>query len=247
MISPNQLAAELKQRFGFATALAVEIECYLNAEPPSSFAGDFLRACADAGAPVLKWEAERGHLQYEFAMPVEYDVDAAIAHADAAKRILHEMVQADFRARPFADRPGSGLHVHLHLEDAQGRNVFFKRDEEISDSLKWALGGLMATMREHMAVFAPTPESRTRFTPGGNAPTTVSWGANNRTAALRLPDEGAPRRHIEHRVAGADADVGAVVAAILQGVLAGLEGKLEPGPQVYGDASLESYGLVKLF
>ena len=113
-------------------------------------------------------------------------------------------------------------------------------------ALRHTLGGLLATMQENMDVFAPTEESRARFASGDHIPTTVSWGANNRTTALRLPYTGLPFRRIEHRVAGADADVAAVIAVILEGVLHGLENRLEPGPQMHGNASLPMYGLPPL-
>ncbi len=94
-----------------------------------------------------------------------------------------------------------------------------------------------------MAIFAPSPESYARFVAGSNAPLTVSWGANNRTTAIRLPDSAHDNKRIEHRVAGADADPEHVIAAILKGLYSGLKNRVDPGPQIYGDASLPMYGL----
>jgi glutamine synthetase len=116
----------------------------------------------------------------------------------------------------------------------------------MSDALKFSIGGLLATMRDTMAAFAPSAESQARFTPGSMAPTTISWGANNRTVAIRLPDSAHDNKRIEHRVASADADPGQVIAAILAGVHYGLKNRCDPGKQIHGDASLEQYGLPKL-
>lgn len=189
---------------------------------------------------------ERGENQWEVSLHPQRDVSLLIQQTETLKASLIAQ-GADFSAKPFPDRPGSGLHIHVHLEDASGANVYYKKDAEISDALKWSISGLLATMRDYLPVFVPTESSRARFQPGGNAPTTISWGANNRTVAVRLPDIGAPRRHIEHRVAGADADIGKVVEAVLAGIAYGLEHRSDPGPQTYGDASDAQYALEKLF
>lgn len=207
--------------------------------------------CVQSGVALEKHEPERGREQHEVALSPQRDAHEAVRQANAVKRILAEAaeahgMQADFAAMPFTDRPGSGLHVHVHMEDRQGQNVFFKRDDEISTPLQHAIGGLLATLPEAMVVFAPHESSYARFQPGGTAPTTISWGANNRTVAIRLPDIGAPHRHIEHRVAGADAETGRVIAAVLAGMLCGLHEQSQPGAQIYGDASLAMYALAAL-
>ena len=146
-----------------------------------------------------------------------------------------------------ADQPGNGLHIHLHLEEANGARAFFKKDEQMSDALAWSLGGLLHHMRASMPIFAPTPESLLRFQQAGDhTPTTVSWGANNRSCALRLPDAAPEQKRIEHRVPCADTDPQAVIAVILQAVHDGIKNQRLPGPQTYGNASLPAYGLPSL-
>lgn len=229
--------------------VACEIEFYLHGAAEavlSAFWRDVASACATAGIGIVKMEAERGAGQHEVAL-APTGAQKAAGDCAALKLIISEAAQArglaaDFSAKPFTDQPGSGLHVHVHLEDAQGRNVFFKDDTSISDPLKHCIGGLLAHMQADMHIFAPTEASHARFVAGSNAPLTVSWGANNRTTALRLPDTGYHKR-IEHRVAGADADPAQVVEAILKAMLDGLTNKTEPPAQVYGDASLPQYGL----
>lgn len=235
--SLDAIARRLREEYSLTPVLATEIEFYL-AAPPT----DALWEAVRHEIAIEKYEREKGPQQWEVALSMQRTPGMAAQQLARCKEILAAF-GADFSAKPFADAPGSGLHVHLHLEDAQGANVFYKKDAIISDALKWSIGGLLATMREYMPVFAPTEASRARFVPGGNAPTTLSWGANNRTVAIRLPDVGAPFRHIEHRVAGADAQPEAVIAAVLTGVHYGLTHRSDPGPQIYGDAALATYGL----
>lgn len=144
--------------------------------------------------------------------------------------------RATFMAKPFAEESGSGLHVHLSLLDRQGRNLFGETGAEGEAHLRHAVWGLQALMPESMLLLAPNANSYRRLRPLTYAPTTASWGWNNRTVAVRIPP-GPPRaRRIEHRVAGADANPYLAVAAVLAGVLHGLERRGEPTPPIVGNA-----------
>ncbi len=189
--------------------------------------------------------------QYEISLLPSDNKIFVAEETERFKRVIQDAfilqnIKADFSAKPFPDQPGSGLHVHIHLEDGQCRNVFFREDEEFSPYLLHAIGGMLELMNPSMLIFAPHEESYLRFAPGSNAPTTVSWGTNNRTVAIRLPNKPADNKHIEHRVAGSDADVAKVIDAILAGMYHGISNKCDPGKPVYGDASLPQYALPQL-
>ena len=61
------------------------------------------------------------------------------------------------------------------------------------------------------------------------APVAVTWGINNRSVSLRVPAGPPASRHVEHRVAGADANPYLVAALVLGGMLHGIERQLRPG------------------
>jgi len=244
----------LRADFRLRPITASEIEFYLPGSDSYSampaFWNDVSATCKSVGIALFRMEKEKGREQHEVSLAPADPMKTA-RDTESLKTIIADMAKKhgmtpNFSARPFADQPGSGLHIHAHLANAQGKNVFYKDDESISDELKFSIGGLLATMRDFMPVFAPTPESRKRFVAGSNAPLTVSWGANNRTVAVRLPEAAHDDKHIEHRVAGADADPAKVMAAILEGMHYGLTHKSDPGPQIYGDAALAQYNLPKL-
>ncbi|HXV25314.1 MAG TPA: glutamine synthetase, partial [Alphaproteobacteria bacterium] len=85
------------------------------------------------------------------------------------------------------------------------------------------------------AIFAPNANSYRRFREGSYAPTAPLWGYNNRTTAIRIPAGPGKARRIEHRVAGADANVHLATAAVLAGIHYGLTQRLDPGPPVEGN------------
>src|SRR5262249_351421 len=75
-----------------------------------------------------------------------------------------------------------------------------------------------------------------RFQATSYAPIARSWGVNNRSVAVRIPTGGAETRHLEHRVAGADANPYLAIAAVLAGMHKGITEKLDPGPAIAGNA-----------
>lgn len=241
--------------FGLYPVTAAEIEFYLHGSEGLNlerFWQAVRTGCEQAQIGIFKIEKEKGKEQHEVALMPENDPDKTARDVSTLKTILErraeaEDLRAEFSAKPATDQPGSGLHIHIHLENADGKNVFYKSDERISDALKFSIGGLLACAREDMPIFAPTAQSRKRFVPGSNTPLTVSWGANNRTVAIRLPDSVPDNKRIEHRIAGADADPQAVMATVLTAIYKGLNEKIAPmTPQIYGDAALAMYDLPKL-
>ena len=138
-------------------------------------------------------------------------------------------------AKPFANRAGSGLHLHVSVIDAAGKNIIASEDPAGTPALREAVGGLKATLADGMAIFAPNANSYRRFRANSYAPVAPTWGVNNRTVSLRVPAGPAGGRHIEHRVAGADANPYLALAALLAGVHHGLTKSIDPGPPVQGD------------
>jgi glutamine synthetase len=94
---------------------------------------------------------------------------------------------------------------------------------------------MKALLADSMAIFAPNANSYRRFKANSYAPVAPTWGVNNRTVSFRVPAGAPPTRHIEHRVAGADAHPTLALAALLAGVHHGIAGKIDPGPPIVGD------------
>jgi glutamine synthetase len=67
------------------------------------------------------------------------------------------------------------------------------------------------------------------------APVAATWGINNRSVSLRVPAGPAASRHVEHRVAGADANPYLVAAVVLAAMLHGIERGIDPGPPIEGN------------
>ncbi len=246
----TEFLSRITQQFiantGLKPLISAEIEFYL---PP----GTDPTVYDLKGIETYGFERERGENQYELALKNPTSPLQVAEHLVAIKQIVKDGI---FIAKPYPNQPGSGLHIHLSLLDKTNKNLFAKTEkEEESITMRHAIAGLLDTMLEAFTIFAPNPESYSRFSAElnnrepdegryNNAPVNVSWGGNNRTTAIRIPASSAwpANRHIEHRVAGSDADPYKVIAAILLGVQQGLFNHREPPAKIWGDATHPQYG-----
>jgi glutamine synthetase len=173
--------------------------------------------------------------------------DDAVLYKRAAKGVaLRHGCEATFMAKPFADLAGSGMHLHVSVNDTAGKNIFASDKPEGEPVLAHAVGGMKALLGDSMAIYAPNANSYRRFKANSYAPVAPTWGVNNRTVSFRVP-AGAPNtRHIEHRVAGADAHPALALAALLAAVHHGITNKVDPGPAIVGDGYAQAEGGEKI-
>lgn len=147
--------------------------------------------------------------------------DDHIVYKTGAKEIaVQEGMAITFMAK-YDEREGNSCHVHFSLRDGDD-NAVFADSPETFDSF---LSGVLASLREMTLFHAPHVNSYKRFAEGSFAPTTVAWGNDNRTCAVRVIGQGMARR-LELRSPGADVNpylsIAAIVAAGLDGVDRGL-------------------------
>jgi glutamine synthetase len=201
---------------------------------------DVYVAARAQGLPTETLMSEYSPGQFEITLRHRADALRAVDEAVMFKRVLRGVAQkhgliACFMAKPFTARAGSGLHVHVSMNDASGHNLFASDDPAGTPMLRHAIGGMKDVMAESLAIFAPNANSYRRFVSKSYAPIAPIWGINNRSVSLRVPAGPPASRHIEHRIAGADANLYLAVAAVLGAAAAGIDRKLDPGPPVEGN------------
>ncbi len=162
--------------------------------------------------------------------------DNHVVYKNAAKEIaaLHGK-SVTFMAKP-NQREGSSCHIHLSLRGTDGELVFW--DDEAGERTPLYdrfIAGVLATAADFSLFFAPNINSYKRFADGSFAPTTLAWGLDNRTCAVRLVGRGAGAR-MENRIPGADANPYLALAAMIAGGLHGIDHELELEPELTGNA-----------
>ena len=149
-----------------------------------------------------------------------------------------------FMAKPNA-REGNSCHIHLSVrsasDGARGAPVMAGDGEYgLSKLGEHFLAGQLAAMRELALCYAPNINSYKRYVPGSFAPTSVRWGPDNRTCALRLVGHGHSLR-VENRVPGGDVNPYLAVAAMIAAGLHGIDNELPLEPPMTGNAYADTY------
>lgn len=144
---------------------------------------------------------------------------------------LSENQVATFMPKPFVDFPGSGMHMHISLFEGES-NAFFDAagQYQLSKTGRQFIAGLLKHAREISAITNQHVNSYKRLWGGGEAPSYVCWGHNNRSALVRVPlykpDKGKSAR-IEYRGMDSAANPYLAIACLIAAGLAGIEGKYE--------------------
>ncbi len=202
---------------------------------------DIAEACRVQGIPADTTISENGPAQFEINLNHLADAlraaDCAVLLKRAVKGVAtkHGMA-ATFMAKPYAQFSGNGMHVHFSILDKKGKNIFTGKTAQGAPALKHAVAGLLTHMTDCMAIMAPNANSYRRLRPGSHAPTTITWGYDNRSASVRIPASGLAATRIEFRVPGADANPYLVIAGILAAALDGIATKKSPDSPIRGNA-----------
>jgi glutamine synthetase len=101
---------------------------------------------------------------------------------------IEQGVYATFMPKPFTQHPGSGMHTHMSLFEGDN-NAFFEPGSQyhLSKTAKHFIAGLLRHAPEITAVTNQYVNSYKRLWGGGEAPSFVCWGHNNRSSLIRVP------------------------------------------------------------
>ncbi len=173
---------------------------------------------------------------------MNWDFDDALVTADRhvffkymVKAIAEKHgLRATFMPKPFSNLTGNGCHAHVSVWDKAGKKNLFHnaRDEMgLSKTAYQFLGGVLHNADALAAVFNPTVNSYKRIdaqvtTSGATwSPNAITYGGNNRTHMVRVPDAG----RFELRLMDGAANPYLLQAGVLAAGLDGVANKRDPG------------------
>jgi glutamine synthetase len=191
----------------------------------------------EAGLDVYQIDHEDANGQFE----LNYTYADGLTSADhfiffkmAATEIANEMgLICSFMPKPFGNRPGNGMHMHVSLGD--GKRNLFEDDTDpnglhLSPLAYHFLGGLLAHAPALTALACPTVNSYKRLVVGRSltgstwAPAYISYGDNNRSTMVRIP-----KGRLELRLPDGSCNPYLATAALIAAGLDGIDRKLDPG------------------
>ncbi|WP_224825509.1 glutamine synthetase family protein [Cognatishimia sp. MH4019] len=157
------------------------------------------------------------------------------------KRLIREAALrhdcfATFMAKPIEGEPGSAMHVHHSVVDADGRNIFSNADGSETPAFQHFIAGLQNHLPSVIALLAPYVNSYRRYVKDHAAPINLEWGRDNRTTGIRIPVAEPEARRVENRLAGMDCNPYLGIAASLACGYLGLTEARAPSPECTGDA-----------
>jgi glutamine synthetase type III len=195
------------------------------------------------GMLSLGWEAyqidhEDANGQFEMNWAYADALVTADRHA-FFKYMVKEIAEkhgfrATFMPKPFMHLTGNGCHTHLSMWDLAGKeNLFFDPQGNLGlAALAYQfIGGLLHAADALCALTNPTVNSYRRLNAPVTAsgatwsPNTISYGGNNRTHMIRIPDAG----RFEFRLADGAANPYLLPAALIAAGLEGITQKRDPG------------------
>ena len=227
----KEIENNLKKDFNLTPCLGAELEFYL---PTIQ---DDLQLLKLEESIKQKIKKEKGFKQYEIEIPPSTYI---ASYPEIIYRIRNKISEearklgliTNFKPKPFPDDYGSSMHIHFN----------FLENNEAEKYAKILCHYLPQTIDS----FLQKKEDYERLDKKFMAPTHISYGGNNRTTLIRIPDL-APKR-LEHRLASADAEPYKVIYAILYSIYSGLKNpeQITKLDKTFGNAYDPQYNLTKI-
>lgn len=221
----DKLINKIKTDFSIIPVIGVEIEFYLQND--------------DISESPIQIKNEKGKFQYEIDLPPSSDICRYIIEIEKAKILLYNWEKnIDFSPKPHKNDYGNAMHFHV--------NFLTEQDENFFDNIKninIAASSLCHHLLQSFLIFAPTENSYDRFDYKFMAPKYICFGGNNRSVAIRTPENGIKR--LEHRVSSPLTDAYLAIYAILKAIYIGLKNPhhINIYDKIYGNAFDEQYNL----
>ncbi len=254
------------EALGYTPKIGIELEAYLMEpdgdggwqpfETPSAFVygtgpftdptgliDEIMVAAEASGLPVESMNSEFDFPQFELTL--EYGdalqtVDSIFLFKELAREVAHAHgLRLTFLDKPIAPKSGSGLHVNMSLNDADGNNAMVDTaaDDGLSALAHQCISGLLAHHEGLTALLAPTVNSYKRLQPFQLAGYWANWGHDHRMAAVRVPPHRGQATRVEQRTGGGTANPYTATTAVLQAARLGVVGGLAPVEPETGDGA----------
>ncbi|RKD92758.1 glutamine synthetase [Mangrovibacterium diazotrophicum] len=243
LTTPNELAAD---KFHTLEPISPGMFGYSQLRPSLNreYFNELFDLLSQFRIPLEALHTETGPGVYEAA--IRYDdilqaADKATLFKTAVKEIAYRHgIVATFMAKWNENLPGCSGHIHQSIwSNDQSKNLFYSGDKAkpMSSMMESYLAGLLYCLPEVLPMYAPTINSYKRLRDGAWAPTTVTWGHDNRTTAVRVLNGDAKSTRLEMRVPGSDINPYLAMAASLASGLYGVRNGLKlDTPAIVGNA-----------
>jgi glutamine synthetase len=151
-----------------------------------------------------------------------------VTQQTAAAHGLH----ATFMPKPFDGQNRSAFHIHVSMQDLEGRNLFYSESDQgnLSQTARHFIGGILKHARGTSLIMASTYNSYKAYVLEREAPVVRSWGFRNRSSMVRVPYSADPQgTRLELRSPDPSGNVYLQMAALIAMGLDGIRNRMDPG------------------
>ena len=194
----------------------------------NEFFNELFDLLAKFRVPIEGLHTETGPGVYEAAILYSDILEAAdrstLFRSGVKEIAMRHNIMPSFMAKWSEKLPGCSGHIHQSLWQ-DGKNCFYDEsaDNNMSETMRSYLAGQLLCLPHLLPMYAPLINSYKRLVEGAWAPTTLTWGMDNRTTAIRALPGSEKATRIEFRVTGSDMNPYLAMAAALASGLYGIE------------------------
>lgn len=204
---------------------------------------NYIQVLQQLNIPLEGFHTETGPGVYEAALQhtaIVEAADQATLFKFFTKKIFQQNgILPSFMSKWNPQLPGCGGHIHQSIWNLdKTQNLFYDPEmpNGISTLMQQFIAGQLYCLPHILPMYAPTTNSYKRLQPGTWAPTSLSWGIENRTTAVRAITQDPENIRVEMRVPGADTNPYLAMAAALASGLYGIEHRLTLSDATSGTA-----------
>jgi glutamine synthetase len=207
---------------------------------PKGTLSRMLDAAVELDLEAIAAAHEYGRAQFEINLrhgPAVSSADRAFRYKGMVKELAaRDGLLATFMGKPFNDDEGSGFHIHVSFEDAEGANVCEQADgaHGLSALTRHFIAGVLEHGPAMMVFFNPTVNAYRRISAESLVPTRACWGHDHRMTLVRVPKERGSATRLEIRLGDGTANPYLAYTAALAAGLDGIRRELEPPEPLEG-------------
>ncbi len=240
-------------KIGLYPVIGLEIEFYLSNQDAclKDLRNDVNHFCISNEINIIEVKREAGVGQFEISMQPYNDIQKLLVDYNLLKTFLINRYNASFAAYDFNMECPNALQININFVNNLGKNLFARKQDSSGKTESFLLRNMVAGILNTTNIFLPlyiySEHCTIRYNIDFNknlykkgkihAPVYLTWGINNRSAAIRIPipldfkkyeELDNKQRRIEYRVPSAAADLKLVIYGVLVACLYGLNESLEP-------------------
>ena len=249
----DKLIDILNKKFLIIPKFGVEIEFYLRDKNKELATIEKIKQFeAKLKEKHLILEEEKGLNQFEIQTSYTSNIKQLLNKIHAIKSYLISIAEALslkvlFNPKPFKNDYGSSMHFHLSLHDKNDHNIFSKGTINNNKPLNDVVSGVLSMLNQSLYFLCgDNLEEYKRFSPNFMSPVNISWGGNNRTTVIRIPESHIDNRRIEFRLPSASCNAQRTIFFLLFASMYGMEFTSNTIDRIYGNAHDDQYHLTWL-